>query len=119
MVGGRSKVFTREAVVDETFIRNLSNLCKSIAGIEASQIYPYSMCQPMLTGLCTRWECNSEIKRFTARQGKSRSHENMFLSCFQRSRPDCKIESNITTGRQKQTDCFSVDGLCYHCNTVV
>ena len=47
MVGGPSIVFTRKAVVDETFIRNSENFCKSIVGIDASQLYPYSMCQPM------------------------------------------------------------------------
>ena len=118
MVGGPSIVFTRKAVVDETFIRISSNLCKSIVGIDASQLYPYSMCQPMPTGLYTRWEYDSEIKRFTARQNKSRSNENMVLSYFQQSRPDCKIESNVTTGRQKKIDCFSVDGIWYQCNTV-
>ena len=51
MVGGPSIVFTRKAVVDETFIRNSGNICKSIVGIDASQLYPYSMCQPMPTGL--------------------------------------------------------------------
>ena len=40
MVGGPSSVFTRKAVVDETFIRKSSNLCKSIVGIDASQLYP-------------------------------------------------------------------------------
>ena len=118
MVGGPSIVFTRKAVVDETFIRKSSNLCKSIVGIDASQLYPYSMCQPMPTGLYTRWEYDSETKRFTARQNKSRSFENMVLSYFQHSRPECKIESNVTTGRQNKIDCFSVDGICYHCNTV-
>ena len=34
------------------------------------------------------------------------------------SRPGCKIVNNLTTGRQKKIDCFSVDGICYHCNTV-
>ena len=76
------------------------------------------MCQPMPTGLFTRWEYDSETKRFTARRNKSRSFENMVLSYFQQSRPDCKIESNVTTGRQKKIDCFSVDGTFYHCNTV-
>ena len=42
----------------------------------------------------------------------------MVLSYYQQSRPDCKIESNVTTGIQKKIDCFSVDGICYHCNTV-
>ena len=85
MVGGPSIVFTRKAVVDETFIRKSSNLCKSIVGIDASQLYPYSMCQPMPTGLYTRWEYDSGTKRFTARQNKSRSFDNMVLSFFQQS----------------------------------
>ena len=42
----------------------------------------------------------------------------MVLSYFQQSRPDCKIESNVTSGRQEKIDCFSVDGICYHCNIV-
>ena len=118
MVGGPSFVFTRKAVMDETFIRKSSNLCKSIVGIDDSQLYPYSMCHPVPTGLYTRWEYGSETKRFTTCQNKSRSFENMVLSFFRESRPDCKIESNITTGRQNKIVCFSVDGLCYHCNTV-
>ena len=80
MVGGPSIVFTRKAVVDETFIRKSSNLCKSILGIDANQLYPYSMCQPMPTELYTRWEYDSETERFTARQNKSRSFENMVMS---------------------------------------
>ena len=50
MVGGPSIVFTRKAVVDETFIRNSGIVCKSSVGIDASQLYPYSMCQLMPTG---------------------------------------------------------------------
>ena len=98
-VSGPSIVFTRKAVVDESFIRKSSNLCKSIVGIDAIQLYPYSMCQPMPTGFCTRWEYDSETKRFTARQNKSRSVENIVLSYFQQERPDCKSESNVTTDR--------------------
>ena len=40
MTGGPSIVFTRKAVVDETFIRDSSNIFKSIVGIDASQLYP-------------------------------------------------------------------------------
>ena len=53
VVGGPSIVFLRKAVVDETFIRKSGNQCKPIVGIDASQLYPYSMCQPMPTGLST------------------------------------------------------------------
>ena len=118
MVGGHSIVFTRKAVVDETFIRNSENVCKSIVGIDASQLYPYSMCQPMPTGLYTRWEYDTESNRFTTQQNKSRNFENMVMSFFQRQRPDCKIESFYTTGTQKKIDCSKVDGFCAHCNTV-
>ena len=72
----------------------------------------------MPTGLYRRWQYDSETKRFTTRQNKSRSFENMVPSYFQRSRPDCKIETNVTTGRQKKIDFFSVDGICYHFNTL-
>ena len=44
MVGGPYIVFTLKAVVEETLIRKSSNSCKSIVGIDASQLYPYSMC---------------------------------------------------------------------------
>ena len=118
VVGGPSIVFTRKAVVDETFFRKSTNLCKSIVGIDASQLYPYSMCQPMPTGLYTSWDFDSKTSRFTPRQNKTRSFENMVMSYFQRTRPECKIESFFTTGRQKKIDCFSVDGFCSHCNTV-
>ena len=36
--GGPSIVFTRKAVVDETFIRNSGKICESIVGIDASQL---------------------------------------------------------------------------------
>ena len=73
MVGDPSIVFTRKAVVDETFIRKSTNLCNSNVGIDASQLYPYSMCQPMPTGLYTRWNSDSESHNFMPRQNKTRS----------------------------------------------
>ena len=48
VVGGSSVIFTRQSVVDETLIRKSANICKSTVGIDASQLYPYSMCQPCL-----------------------------------------------------------------------
>ena len=118
VVVGQSVVFTRKAVVDETSIRKSASICNSIVGIDASELYPYSICQPMPTGLSTRWEFDSETSRFTPRQNKTRSFENMIMSYFQRGRPECEIESFFTTGRQKKIDCFSVDDFCSHCNTV-
>ena len=99
MVDGPSIVFTRKALVDETFIRKSTNLCKSIVGIDASQLYPYSMCQPMPTGLYTRWNCDTESQKFI-RQNKTRSCENVVLSYFQQTRPECMIESNVTKTKE-------------------
>ena len=82
MVGGPSIVFTRKAVVDETFIRKSTNLCKTIIGIDASQLYPYSMCQPMPTGLYTRWNYDSDSQKVMPRQNKTRSFENMVFLIF-------------------------------------
>ena len=64
MVGGPSIVFTRKAVVDETFNRISRNVCKCIVGIDARQLYPYSMCQLLPTGLYTRWDYDTESNRF-------------------------------------------------------
>ena len=105
-------------MVDETFIRKSTNLCKSIVGIDASQLYPFSMCQPMPTVLYTRWNYDSESQKFMPRQNKTRSFENMVLSYFQQTAPECRIESNVTTCRQKKIDCFSVDRICSHSSTV-
>ena len=118
MTGGPSIVFTKKAVVNETFIRKSKNLCKSIVGIDASQLYPYSMCQDMPTGLYTRWDYDEESQKFKARQIRVRTFENMVMSYFQATRTECKIESYYTTGKQKKIDCFSVDGYCNHCKTV-
>ena len=78
--GGPPIVFTRKAVNDETFIRKSANICKSIVGIDSSQPYPYSMGQPMPTGLYMRWDLDSDTGRFTPRQNKTRSFENMVMS---------------------------------------
>ena len=104
MVGGPSLAFTRKTVVDETFIHKSTNLCKSNVGIDASQLYPYSMCQPMPTGLYKRWKYDSESEKFMPRQNKTRSFKNMILSYFQQTRAECRIESNVTAGRQNKID---------------
>ena len=118
VVGGPSIVFVRKAIVDETFIRKSANKCKSIVGIDSRQLYPYSICQPMPRGLFARWDFDLETRRFTPRQNKTLGLENIVMSFFQRTRPECEIESFFTTGRQKKIDCFSVDEFCVHCNTV-
>ena len=50
-VGGLSIVFTRKTIVDQHFIRDSTNWCKSVVGVDASQLYLLSVCQAMPTGL--------------------------------------------------------------------
>ena len=45
MTRGPSIVFTKRAVANETFFRKSNNLCKAFVGIDACQLYPYSMSQ--------------------------------------------------------------------------
>ena len=118
MDGGSSIVFTRRAVVDETFIRDSTNLCESFVGIDASQVYPFSMCRALPTGLYTRWELDSDSGKLTPRENKTRSFEILVMSYFQRVRPQCKMGSFYTRGTQKKIDANSDDGFYRHCNTV-
>ena len=115
MVGGPSIVFTRKTVFDEIFIRNSRHICKSIVGLDASQFYPYSMCQTMPAGLYTQLEHDTESNRYKPEQNKSRNVENKVTSYFQRQRPDCLIKSFFTTRTQKKNDCFKAVGLCANC----
>ena len=100
MTGGPSIVFTQKAVVDETYIRSSSNNYKSFVGIDASQLHPFSMCQDMPTGLYTRWEFDTDMQKFKAGCNRARNFENMVMSFYQESRPECKIESFFTSGNR-------------------
>ena len=102
MTGGPSIVFTRKAVVDETFIRRSNNVCKTIVGIDASQLYPFSMCQAMPTGLYTRWEFDTNLQKFKARQNIIRKFENMVMSFYQANRPECTIKVSIQLENRKK-----------------
>ena len=118
MTGGPSIVITRKTVVDKTFIRDSSNLCISIVRNDASQLYPYSICQDIPTGLYTRWKFGSDMQKFKARHNQLRNFKNMVMSYYQETRPKCRIESFHTSENQKKNHCFNVDGYCDHCKTV-
>ena len=102
MVGGPSNVFSRKAVSDKIFFPKFTNLCKSFVGIDANQLFFYSMCQPMPTRNYSCWDLDAETSKFIPRQDKTRSFENMVLSCFQRMRTDCKIKSLCKTDKQRK-----------------
>ena len=110
LVGGPSIVVKRKAVVDDNFCRDLTNWCKFIVGIDASQLYPFSMCQAMPL-VCTGDESNfwnlANLNRLRTRRGVLKP-----LPCqSQRVRPQCKLESFPTTGTQKKNEEYIVDGF--------
>ena len=71
MDGGPSIVFTRKNVVDETHIGKSGNVRRWFLGIDARQLYPHSMCQPMSTGVYTCFEYNADLQRVTPHQERS------------------------------------------------
>ena len=93
MTGGSSIVFTRKAVVDGTFIRKSLIVCISIFGVDASQLYPFSICQEMPTGLYKRYEFETDMQKFKARHNRTRNFEKIVMSFYQETKPKCKIES--------------------------
>ena len=61
-----------------------------------------TMCQPMPTGLYTRWDFDSETSGFTPRQNKTLRFENMVMSYFQRTNMIVKLRaSTLQAGRRK------------------
>ena len=82
MVDGPCIIITKKAPVDQILIRASTPWCKSVVGIDASHLFPFSMCQAMLTGLYTKWELDSESGKLKPHQKRIRSFENMAMSYF-------------------------------------
>ena len=100
MTCGPTIVFTRKTIVDQTYISNSSNVCKTIDGIDAGHLFLFSICQKMPTGHYKRSGYDSKTDRFKATNNRTRNFENLIISFFQELRPECKIESFFTSGRQ-------------------
>ena len=100
-------IYTESCVVNETFIRDSINWRNSIFGHDASQLYPFSMCQAMSTGLYTRWELDSESGKFKLLQNKTRKFENMVMS-------DHRVKWKVSTRQvhRKKTDAYRLDSFC-------
>ena len=118
LTGGPSIIFTRYAKVGETKIRESENVCKSIVGIDASQLYPFSMTKEMPTGLYTKWEFNVDTAKFHPKRNWRSFFEQQVIDYLQSTRPECLIQSQFSHKKQKRIGTYLVDGFCSHCNTV-
>ena len=101
MNGLPSIVFTK-AVANKRFIRESIVLCKIIVGYDANEVCLQFVRQDMPTGLYTRWSYNEETQKLRARQNRVRTCENMVLSFFQATRPECKTQISYTTRAQRK-----------------
>lgn len=119
VVGGPSIVFTRYAKACETIIRhNGSETCKTIVGVDASQLYPYSMTQKMPTGPYTRWDLTDDGQFFTHERDWRSQLEKQVLHYMNTLNPQCTIQCLFRNGKQKRIGPYLVDGYCAHCQTV-
>ena len=118
LTGRPSIIFTRYAKVGETKIRESENMCKSIVGIDASQLYPFSMTKDMPTGLYTKWEFNEDTSKFYPKRNWRSFFEQQVIDYMQTTRPQCTIQSQFSHKKQKKNGSYFVDGFCSHCNTV-
>ena len=104
--------------MSKTKIRFTDNLCETIIGIDAGQLYPLSMCQELPTELYTRWESDDKLRIFKPLRNRRRQFENRMIEYFQNARPLCTIERIYASAKQHKIDNFNVDGFCEHCKTV-
>ena len=100
MVGGPSVVFTRKAVVDETFIRKSTNLCKSVVGIDASHSLPIRCVNKCLLACIRDGTMTLNLKNLFLDKTKHVLSKIWSFLFFQQTRPECSIENNVTSGRQ-------------------
>ena len=104
MFGGPSIVFTKKAVVDETFFRDSTNWLKAIVGIDACQLYPFlcvKQCQLvcMQHGNLIRKLTNSN--RIITRRGVLKT-----CSCHTFSESDLTVVTVYTMGTQRKNWCI-------------
>ena len=116
VVGGPSIVFCRYAEAGKTKIRKDGDkTCETIVGVDASQLYPYAMCQPMPCGPYTRWDFQEG--EFKAKRDWRSQLEKTILCYWSSIRPQCKIQCLHSDGKQRRIGPYLVDGFCAHCNT--
>ena len=92
-------------------------MCKTIVGIDASQLYPFSVMKDMPTGVYTKWELREDTGLFHPRRSKKNYLECIVLKYFQKENPHSYIQTQFNQKSQKRIGVYLVDRFCSHCNT--
>ena len=112
-VRGASIVFTRYAKAGVTRIRDSDNICTSVEGIDASQLYPYAMCQEMPTGIYTGYEWDPETEYFKPKTPTHHYFEEKVLKFYQQRHATCgRLITLANCGYQRRVGRYFVDGYC-------
>ena len=96
LTGGPSILFTRFAKVGETKIRESEKVCKTIVGVDASQLSPFPMTKEMPTGLYTKWEFNDDTAKFHPKRNWRSLFEQQVIYYLQSTR-----HSSVTKNRKE------------------
>ena len=114
-----SLVFTSKAVVDEKFIRKSTNICNSSVGIDASQLYPYSICQPLCPPVFLRVGISTQ-KRVDSHLDKTRPAVLKIWSCPITNEQDqnVKLKRSLQQADRRKLTASALMGFCSYCNTV-
>ena len=95
--GGPSIVLTPKQLLMKLLFESLQTYANLLLELMPANYIPtrcVNPCRPVFLPV----GISIQTSRFTPRQNKTRSFENMVMPYFQRPRPDCKIESFYTTG---------------------
>ena len=102
VVGTSSIVCMRKAIVEETFIRKSTNICKSIVAIDNSQLYPTRCVNPCLSVFIRvgNWTQN----RVDSHLDKTRPAALKILSCLISNKQDqnVKLKASLHQAERKK-----------------
>ena len=90
-----SIISTRYAKVGITKMKNSSNTCKSLVGIDPGQLYPFSYLKDMPTGVYTEWLLWEDTGLFHHRRNKKIFLEYLLLNYFQMQDPQYSSQSQF------------------------
>ena len=113
--GGLLIVFTRKAAVDKTFIRDSSNICQSIVGIEAGQLTPTQYVK-IFQQDCIQDRNLVPISENSRLEITDLAIFRVWSYLFTKKQD--KVAKLKAPGNQKKIDCFNVDSDCDHCKKV-
>ena len=105
-------------VLSKNLLRDSTQYCKTIIGIDATDFHPHSLCHVMPAGLYLSWKQNNESDKFMQRQSRTIKFENIVIFYLQKIRPQCEVERVYRRGIEEKITpktlraCMDTTKLC-------